>query len=82
MKTKSGQRGQIVLPKAIRTSLRIGLGAEFEVMADEEDADLILLRRIRSYANAGLVRHLMNCPYKGPIALPKRRAEHKRKRRR
>jgi len=55
MKTKIGQRGQIVLPKAIRTSLRIRLGADFEVMADEEDADLILLRRIRSDANAGLV---------------------------
>ena len=74
MTTNIGQRGQIVLPKAIRTSRKIQPGDDFEVIADEDDFDLILLRRIRPTANAGLVQHLAACPHKGSLATRNRRS--------
>lgn len=79
MTTTIGQRGQLVIPKAIRESRQIEPGDDFEVTADEEDSDLILLRRIRPSANAGLVEHLAACPFKGPFPLPVRRREPMRK---
>ena len=75
MTTNVGQRGQVVIPKAIRTSRGIAPGDDFEVIADEDDADLILLRRIRPAANAGLVEHLAACPHRGAIRAPVRRRE-------
>ena len=54
-------------------------GDDFEVIADEDDHDLILLRRVRPAANAGLVEHLAACPFKGPLPLPPRRREPMRK---
>ena len=36
-----GQRGQLVIPKAIRASRGIVPGDDFEVIADEDDLDLI-----------------------------------------
>ncbi len=74
MTTNIGQRGQLVIPKAIRTSRKIQPGDDFEVITDDEDLDLILLRRIRPTANAGLLKHLAACPVKGQRlrALPRR----------
>jgi len=79
MTTNMGQRGQIVLPKAIRTSRKIQPGDDFEIIADEDDFDLILLRRIRPTANAGLLKHLKSCPDKGPLPRASRRPEKMRK---
>ena len=79
MTTNIGPRGQLVIPKAIRTSRKIQPGDDFEVIADEDDLDLILLRRIRRAANAGLVKHLENCPSKGALRKPARRAERMRR---
>ena len=67
MTTSINQRGELVFPKSIRASCRIRPGDGFEVIADEDDFDLILLRRIRPAANAGLVKHLMACHYKGRL---------------
>jgi len=75
MTTKIGRHGQLVIPKAIRTSRRIRSGDDFEFIADGDDFDLILLRRIRSSANAGLVEHLAACPYKGALSMPDHRRE-------
>ena len=50
MTTNMGQRGQLVIPKAIRASRGIAPGDDFEVTTDEDDFDLILLRRIRPAA--------------------------------
>jgi len=77
--TNLGQRGQLVIPKAIRASRKLQSGDDFEIIADEDDFDLILLRRIRPAANAGLVRHLSDCPVKGPLPTPVRRREPMRK---
>lgn len=79
MTTNIGQRGQLVIPKAIRASRKIQPGDDFEVIADDDDYDLILLRRIRPGANAGLAEHLAACPFKGPLPTPSRRAETMRK---
>ena len=68
-----------MIPKAIRTSREIEPGDDFEVIADEDDFDLILLRRIRPRANAGLVECLAACPVKGPLARLSRRGEPMRK---
>jgi AbrB family looped-hinge helix DNA binding protein len=73
--TNLGQRGQLVIPKAIRRERRLQPGDDFEVIADEGDADLILLRRIRPAANAGLVEHLAACPHKGAFRARVRRRE-------
>jgi AbrB family looped-hinge helix DNA binding protein len=75
MTTKMGHRGEIVLPKAIRVSRGFQPGDDFEIIADEDDVDLILLRRIRVTANWGLVKHLSSSPFKGPLLAPKRKAE-------
>lgn len=75
MTTSIGQRGQVVIPKAVRDSRQIQAGDDFEVIADEDDFDLILLRRIRPNANAGLVRHLLACPVKLSSRPTKRRRE-------
>jgi AbrB family looped-hinge helix DNA binding protein len=74
-----GQSGEVVIPNAIRASRGIEPGDDFEVIADEDDHDLILLRRIRPAANAGLVEHLAACPYKGPLPISSRRCEPMRK---
>ncbi len=79
MTTNIGQRGQLVIPKAIRASRNIEPGDDFEVTADEDDFDLILLRRIRPHANAGLVDCLSACPVKGPLVKPPRQVEPMRK---
>ena len=75
MTTNLGQRGQLVIPKAIRAERKLQPGDDFEVIADEDDADLILLRRIRPAANAGLVEHLAACPHPGAFRAPARRRE-------
>jgi AbrB family looped-hinge helix DNA binding protein len=73
--TNLGQRGQLVIPKTIRTERKLQPGDDFEVIADEDDTDLILLRRIRPAANAGLVEHLAACPQRGGLRAPVRRRE-------
>jgi len=79
MTTNIGPRGQLVIPKAIRTSRGIEPGDDFEVTVDEDDWNLILLRRIRPDANAGLIEWLAACPAKGRLAQPPRRTEPMRK---
>ena len=79
MTTHVGQRGEVVIPKAIRTIRKIAPGDNFEVMADEDDFDLILLRRIRPAANAGLVEYLAACSHKVLLPRPDRRREPMRK---
>ena len=79
MTTNLGERGQLVIPKAIRDERRLQPGDDFEIIADEDDVDLILLRRIRSAANAGLVNHLAACPMREPLPVPGRRRERMRR---
>ena len=60
MTTVLSKKGQIVLPNPVREQMNLKPGQDFEVLIDDEDT--ILLRRISSPPNHGLVDHLLNCP--------------------
>ena len=68
MTTVLSQKGQIVLPSAIREQMQLQPGQDFEVIIDDEDT--ITLRRINRPPNSGLVDHLLACPY--PLEIPPR----------
>lgn len=60
MTTILSQKGQIVLPGAVREMLHLQPGDDFEVTV--EDDETISLRRISRPANHGLVDLLLACP--------------------
>jgi AbrB family looped-hinge helix DNA binding protein len=68
MTTVLSQKGQIVLPSAVRERLHLEPGQDFEVFIDDDDT--IVLRRISRRPNQGLVDHLLACPH--PFEVPPR----------
>ena len=68
MTTVLSQKGQIVLPSAVREQMHLEPGQDFEVFIDDEDT--ITLRRINRPPNRGLVDHLLACPF--PFEIPPR----------
>lgn len=68
MTTVLSQKGQLVLPAAIREQLHLSPGDDFEVTIEDEDT--ITLRRLAKPANRGLVDCLLACP--GPFKVPAR----------
>jgi AbrB family looped-hinge helix DNA binding protein len=60
MTTVLSQKGQIVLPGAVRQQLQLEAGDDFEITIEDEDT--IILRRISHPANRGLVDLLLSCP--------------------
>ncbi len=60
MTTVLSQKGQIVLPGAVRRRLNLSPGDDFEVAIEDEET--ITLRRITQPANRGLVNLLLACP--------------------
>ena len=68
MTTVLSERGQLVLPAAIRKRLALKTGADFEVGIENDDT--ITLRRISKPPNFGLVKLLLSCPF--PFELPPR----------
>ncbi len=68
MTTVLSQKGQIVLPSAVRQQMHLKPGQDFEVIIDDEDT--ILLRRVSRPPNHGLIDLLQACPY--PFELPPR----------
>ena len=61
MTTVLSEKGQIVLPLALRKRMHLKKGEDFEVRT--EDDDTIILRRIFKPANHGLLNLLMTCPF-------------------
>ena len=53
MTTVLSQKGQIVLPSAVREQMHLQPGQDYEVFIDDEDT--ILLRRISRPPNHGLI---------------------------
>ena len=68
MTTVLSEKGQLVLPAAIRKVLHLKTGDDFEVGL--EDESIITLRRISKPANTGLLRLLLSCPF--PFEVPPR----------
>lgn len=68
MTTVLSQKGQIVLPGAVRQQLHLEPGDDFEVFVEDEDT--ITLRRVSHPANRGLVDLLLACP--SPFTIPPR----------
>ena len=68
MTTVLSEKGQIVLPSAIRKRLQLKAGEDFEV--ENSGCHTIILRRISKPANHGLVDLLMACPF--PFEVPSR----------
>ncbi len=68
MTTVLSQKGQIVLPSALRQQLHLKAGDDFEVFA--EDDDTITLRRISQPPYRGLVGLLLACT--APFEIPRR----------
>jgi AbrB family looped-hinge helix DNA binding protein len=68
MTTVLSKKGQIVLPSSVRERMHLEPGQDFEVLVDDEDT--ILLRRISTPPNRGLVDHLLSCP--SPFDVPPR----------
>ena len=60
MTTVLSQKGQVVLPGAIRQKMHLHAGDDFEVAIEDEDT--ITLRRVTQPANRGLVDLLLACP--------------------
>lgn len=71
MTTVLSQKGQIVLPSAVRERLGLRPGDDFEVVV--EDDGTITLRRITTPPNRGLVDHILAPPE--PIEIPERDRE-------
>ena len=63
--TVLSQKGQIVIPGAVRKQLSLD---DFEI--EIEDGETIRLRRISRKPNQGLADHLRSCPY--PFDIPDR----------
>ena len=70
---------QIVLPKKLCAERKLQAGDHFEVIPDEDDADVILLRRVGQVAQDDLLDVLLACPVKGFMPRIKRRKEPMRK---
>ncbi len=68
MTTVLSQKGQLVLPASVRERLELCPGDDFEISI--EDDDTILLRRISSPPNSGLVDLLLSAP--GELEIPER----------
>ncbi len=68
MTTVLSQKGQLVLPASVRERLKLRPGDDFEIFI--EDGDTILLKRVSSPPNSGLVDLLLSAP--GELNIPDR----------
>ena len=66
---------QIVLPKKLCVERKLQAGDHFEVIPDEDDSNLIVLRRVKPASEDDLLEVLLSCPVKGFMPRLKRRKE-------
>ena len=60
--TSISSNGEVRIPRELRKRKRFQAGDDFEVLEDEDDPSIIILRKVEPSANAGLVDHLLACP--------------------
>jgi AbrB family looped-hinge helix DNA binding protein len=67
MTTVLSKKGQLVLPAEVRKQLGLSAGDDFEVTIEDEQT--IVLRRLTSPPNKGLVDILAACPHSFDVPL-------------
>jgi AbrB family looped-hinge helix DNA binding protein len=77
--TSVSAEGAVTIPPGLRKRKRIRPGDDFEVLEDEDDPSIIILRKKLSKANAGLVDHLLACPDKNWFKPTRKKHESLRK---
>lgn len=78
MTTTLKSNGHIVIPPKVRRDKKLRSGDNFEVLTDDDDPGVIVLRRVQKTPNEGLIELLRSCPVKG-FRIPKRSKELPRK---
>jgi len=78
MTTTLTSDGHIALPKKLRTERKLRAGDYFELIPDEDDPNLILLRRVAKAPKTSWVDVLFSCPEKGWFRRMPRRQERMR----
>jgi len=68
---KISTKGQIVLPQKLRERNRVRPGDAFEFLEDD-DPDVIVMRKVAQRPNEGLVDALLGCPHQFEIPKPRR----------
>jgi len=66
--------GAVVLPRKVRREKKLRVGDELEVLTDEDEPNVIMLRRVQNSPNEGLLDVLRACPVKG-FRIPNRSKE-------
>ena len=74
MTTTLKRDGHIVLPPKLRQQRKLRVGDELEILTDEDEPNVIILRRKPKTPNEGLAALLRACPVKG-FCIPKRSKE-------
>ena len=79
MTTMLTSKGQIMIPSKLRKQKKLRAGDELEVLTDEDDPNIILLRRVPKAEKTNWVDVLLACPEKGWFRRMPRRKERMRK---
>ena len=79
MTTMLTSKGQIMIPSKLRKQKKLRAGDELEVLTDEDDPNIILLRRVPKVKETNWVDVLLACPEKGWFRRMPRRKERIRK---
>jgi len=74
MTTTVTANGAVVLPRKVRQEKKLRVGDELEVLTDEDEPNVIMLRRVQKSPNEGLLEVLRACPVKG-FRIPSRSTE-------
>ena len=79
MTTMLTSKGQIVIPPKVRRQKKLRAGDHLEILTDEDDPTIIVLRRVGKIPEEGWVEVLLACPEKGWFRRMPRRKERMRK---
>ncbi len=79
MTTMLTEERQIVLPRKLCSQNKLRTGDHFKVIPDEDDPNVIVLRRVDKRSKDDLLSILLACPVKGFMPRVKRRKEPMRK---
>ena len=63
-----------MLPRKVRQKKKLHTGDELEILLDDDEPNVIMLRRVQLMPNTGLLDVLRACPSKG-FRIPKRSKE-------